>query len=116
LAPHEIGKAEDGVCLGWTGGLPLVDQSRKQFLKFPRLLARNCRTHGESAVFLCVGAFPLWNTRNGINLRTVTVVHSRRALSRRAISMTAACWGHCGRCSRVFSIIPPEQNTNHRTV
>src|SRR5215471_17434525 len=83
LAPHEIGKAEDGVCLGWTGGLPLVDQSRKQFLKFPRLLARNCRTHGESAVFLCVGAFPLWNT-NGINLRAVTVVHCRRALSRRA--------------------------------
>src|SRR6516165_9649208 len=67
LAPHEICKAKDGVFLGRARGLPLVDQVRMQFDKFARVFAWDCGTRGENAVFLCVGAPALWQTRNDIN-------------------------------------------------
>src|SRR5215472_13730443 len=51
LAPHEIGKAVDGVCLGGTGGLPLDDQFRIQICKFPHIFAWDCGIAGEDAMF-----------------------------------------------------------------
>jgi hypothetical protein len=51
LAPHQIGKAEDGVCLGWARRLPLLNNSYIQFYEFPNIFAWDCGIAGEDAVF-----------------------------------------------------------------
>jgi hypothetical protein len=45
-----IGEAEDGVCLGYAGGLPLHNQSCIQFCEFLKIFAWDCGIDGEGAV------------------------------------------------------------------
>jgi hypothetical protein len=85
LAPHQIGKAEDSVYLGWARGLPLVNKSYAQFCVFPHIFAWDCGKidKGEGAMLLCVRAFRL----------AVTMVARLCCwpFSSSAISMTAIC-------------------------